>query len=106
MAANIGPCGPFRFEVNPKIKVGVITLQRKRPWPSCPNPETGNQWSVDMKTNIVQVLGKTPFEIVYAPNDVQVVDDPSLRQALGTLFVIYTNYLESLHCTTDPFRIE
>ena len=47
-----GPCGKFRFMVKPKIKVGVITLQRKRPWPSCPNPNTGKEWSQDMKGNM------------------------------------------------------
>jgi len=63
----------------------VITLQRKRPWPSCPNPDTGNQWSDDMKVEIQQTLQKTPFEVIYAPEDIQVVDDPSLRKALDFL---------------------
>ena len=77
-----GPCGSFRFVVTPHVKVGVITLQRKRPWPSCPNPSTGNQWSEDMRTQIRQTLAQTPFEVIYAPEDIQVVDDPSLRKAL------------------------
>ena len=47
-----GCCGKFRFQIYPKIKVGLLTLQRKRPWPSCPNPKTGNQWSHDMKNEI------------------------------------------------------
>ena len=68
---------------NIPVKVGVITLQRKRPWPSCPNPATGNQWSDDMKVQIQQTLSRTPFDVIYAPEDIQVVDDPSLRKALG-----------------------
>jgi len=80
-----GPCGKFRFVVEPRVKVGLMTLQRKRPWPSCPNPDTGRQWSHDMKDEIVKLLQNNPqFEVVYAPEHVQVVDDPSLRQALGT----------------------
>ena len=78
-----GPCGKFRFEVIPNVKVGVITLQRKRPWPSCPNPETGNQWSADMRQKIVEILQSTPFQVIYAPQEIQVVDDPSLRKALS-----------------------
>ena len=78
-----GPCGIFRFQIKPKIKVGVLTLQRKRPWPSCPNPETGNQWSQDMKNEIEKMLMKTPFEVTFASDDVQIVDDPSVRKAVG-----------------------
>ena len=59
---------------------------RKRPWPSCPNPETGNEWSQDMKENIITVLKNTTFDVVYAPQDIQVVDDPSLRQVLSKYF--------------------
>ena len=59
---------------------------RKRPWPSCPNPETGNEWSQDMKENIISVLKNTTFDVVYAPKDIQVVDDPSLRQVLSKYF--------------------
>ena len=61
---------------------------RKRPWPSCPNPETGNEWSQDMKENIITVLKNTTFDVVYAPQDIQVVDDPSLRQVLSKYIVI------------------
>ena len=81
-----GPCGKFRFEVRPSVKVGVITLQRKRPWPSCPNPETGNEWSQDMKENVVKVLKNTTFDVAYAPKNIQVVDDSSLRQVLSKIF--------------------
>ena len=78
-----GLCGSFRFQIKPKIKVGVLTLQRKRPWPSCPNPETGNQWSQDMKSEIEKMLMKTPFEVTFASENIQIVDDPSLRKAVG-----------------------
>ena len=79
-----GPCGKFRFSVSPAVKVGVITLQRKRPWPSCPNPGTGRQWAHDMKDQIVQIFERAPFEeVVFSPEDIKVVDDPSLRKALG-----------------------
>ena len=78
-----GLCGSFRFQIKPKIKVGVLTLQRKRPWPSCPNPETGNQWSQDMKSEIEKMLMKTPFEVTFASENIQIVDDPSVRKAVG-----------------------
>ena len=65
---------------------------RKRPWPSCPNPETGNEWSHDMKENIVKVLQNTKFEVVYAPQNIQAVDDPSLRQVLGTYLTVLYSY--------------
>ena len=92
-----GPCGSFRFAVKPHVKVGVITLQRKRPWPSCPNPDTGNQWSDDMKVEIQQTLQKTPFEVIYAPEDIQVVDDPSLRKALGKYNQLWMNRKSASH---------
>ena len=78
-----GLCGSFRFQIKPKIKVGVLTLQRKRPWPSCPNPETGNQWSQDMKSEIEKMLMKTPFEVTFASENIQIFDDPSLRKSVG-----------------------
>lgn len=78
-----GPCGRFRFEVTPKIKVGLVTLQRKRPWPSCINPGTGNQWSEDMKCEIVKMINKTPFEITFADENLTVADDSSIRLAVG-----------------------
>ena len=77
------PCGRFRFEVTPKIKVGLVTLQRKRPWPSCINPQTGNQWSEDMKNEIIKIINKTPFEITFADENLPVVDDSSIRLAVG-----------------------
>jgi len=82
---SASPCERFRYAILPSVKVGVVTLQRKRPWPSCPNPATGNQWSDDMKSQIVKVLEQTPFKVSYAPQGIQVVDDPSLRKALGKL---------------------
>lgn len=57
-------------------------MERKRPWPSCPNPETGNQWSEDMKTKIVDIVSQAKFEVFRADQNTKVDDDPSLRQAL------------------------
>ena len=81
-----GPCGRFRFVVTPKIKVGLVTLQRKRPWPSCINPKTGNQWSEDMKNEIVKIINKTPFEITFADENLLIADDSSIRLAVGKSF--------------------
>ena len=83
MSASEGPCGSFRFEVKPKVKVGLLHLERKRPWPSCPNPETGNQWSDDMKTKMIDVLEKSEYEVYRVDKEVKVDDDPNLRIALG-----------------------
>ena len=85
MAAS-GPCGVFRFAEFPDIKIGLVHLERKRPWPSCVNPETGNQWSEDMKHKIVQVLDKVPFQVFRADLNHKVDDDPTLRLALGELY--------------------
>ena len=96
-------CEKMRFSVIPDVKIGVITLQRKRPWPSCPNPETGNEWSDDMRKEIVKILEKSPFEVIYVPKDIQVVDDRSLRKALGMhdcLYLIHGfNRLNLIHFT-------
>ena len=55
----MGSCGRFRFQVIPDIRVGVVHLERLRPWPACANPDTGRQWSQDMKDKIFEVrLGK------------------------------------------------
>ena len=54
-----GPCGRFRYQVFPgPITVGLLFLERKRPWPKCTNPETGNQWSDDMKQKVVYIRFK------------------------------------------------
>ena len=48
-----GPCGRFRYQVVPTpITLGLLFLERKRPWPKCTNPETGNQWGDDMKQKV------------------------------------------------------
>ena len=66
------------------MKVGLLHLERKRPWPSCINEKTGNEWSVDMKAKIVDIVGKLFDEVVRIDNSIKVDDDPSLRKALGT----------------------
>ena len=54
-----GPCGRFRFQVIPDpITVGVLFLERKRPWPKCTNPETGKQWGDDMKQKVSKIPKK------------------------------------------------
>ncbi|TRY70417.1 hypothetical protein TCAL_16408 [Tigriopus californicus] len=73
----------FRYKDYPHKKVALIHLERKRPWPSCPNPETGNQWSEDMKSKIVDIVSKGKFEVFRADQKTKVDDDPSLRQALN-----------------------
>ena len=52
-----GPCGRFRYQVVPApITLGLLFLERKRPWPKCTNPETGNQWGDDMKQKVFSIL--------------------------------------------------
>ena len=78
-----GPCGRVRFNEVPTVKVGLIHLDRKRPWPSCVNPETGNQWSVDMKTRMLEILDQVDTcEVFRTDLEVTVSDDPSLRSAV------------------------
>jgi len=77
-----GPCGRFRFKEYPDINVGLIHLDRKRPWPSCVNPETGNQWSEDMKTKMVGVLEKSGKKVFRSDEEIKVDDDPTLRNAI------------------------
>ena len=83
MAVSEGPCGSFRFQVTPSVKVGWIHLERKRPWPSCVNPETGNQWGHDMKEKIMEIIHKLPFRVSSVESVGKVNDDSSLRLALG-----------------------
>jgi hypothetical protein len=40
-----------------------------RPWPSCVNPETGNQWADDMKTKVVEILANTEFQLYRLVDD-------------------------------------
>jgi len=78
-----GANGRFRFSEYPQVKVGLIHLARKRPWPSCLNPETGNQWSEDMKEKMLGILHKVTGGTLYRSDlEVQVDDDPSLRKAV------------------------
>ena len=72
----------IRFEEFPRIKVGLIHLDRKRPWPSSINPETGREWSVDMKTRMLEILSGTSHSVFRSDMEVKVDDDPSLRSAL------------------------
>lgn len=80
-----GPCGKFRFQEYPDIRIGLVALERKRPWPSCQNPKTGNQWSDDMKEQILQILNNLPFQVFRSDLEIanKVDDDSSLRIALG-----------------------
>merc|ERR1711892_1388206 len=78
-----GPCGKFRFTEYPDVRVGLIHLDRKRPWPSCVNPETGNQWADDVKEKMVEILNKSGRKVFRSDEEVKVDDDPSLRQALA-----------------------
>jgi hypothetical protein len=52
---DCGPCGPFRYQVVPDVRVGVVHLERQRPWPEARNPETGRLWGHDMKDKIFEV---------------------------------------------------
>ena len=45
-----------RYQVHPKLKIGLVHLERKRPWPSCKNPEMGNEWSKDLKQGVLNLL--------------------------------------------------
>ena len=68
-------CEVFRYAEYPRIKVGLLHLDRKRPWPSCKNPETGNEWAADMKERMVKVLDSTGFEVYRTDLQVRVDDD-------------------------------
>ena len=78
-----GPCGKFRYDEYPVVKVGLVHLDRKRPWPSCVNPETGHQWSDDVKTKMLDILTNTGHPLLRSDQVVSVNDDPSLRTAIG-----------------------
>lgn len=76
-------CEEFRYEEHPTIRVGLLHLHRKRPWPSCINPETGNQWADDMKTTVLEILARMKFTVYRADEKVRVEDDRTLRLALA-----------------------
>eukprot|EP00092_Neocalanus_flemingeri_P014635 GFUD01015788.1.p1 GENE.GFUD01015788.1~~GFUD01015788.1.p1 ORF type:complete len:490 (+),score=133.83 GFUD01015788.1:100-1569(+) len=80
---SAGPCGRFRFTEYPDVRVGLIHLDRKRPWPSCVNPETGNQWADDVKEKMVEILNKSGRQVFRSDGEVKVDDDPTLRQAVA-----------------------
>ena len=65
-----GPCGRFRYQVVPDpITVGLIFMERKRPWPQCTNPETGNQWCDDMKQKVKYI--SVNLDLPMVPNYMQ-----------------------------------
>ena len=78
-----GPCGKFRFEDVPRLKIGLVHLDRKRPWPVAINPETGREWRVDMKQRMLDILDRSGHSVVRSDMRVTVSDDPSLREAIG-----------------------
>ena len=82
-AIKEGPCGRFRFQEVPSLRIGLVHLDRKRPWPSCVNPETGRQWGEDMKTRMLEILESSGHSVVRSDMRVTVNDDPSLREAIG-----------------------
>ena len=66
----------FRFSEYPRVKLGLVHLDRKRPWPSCKNPDTGNEWSVDMKKKMLDILESLDFTDLYRTDEqVRVNDD-------------------------------
>ena len=73
----------MRFAEFPLVKVGLVHLDRKRAWPSSLNPETGREWSLDMKDKMLEILSKTNHSIYRSDLEVKVDDDPSLRSALA-----------------------
>lgn len=78
-----GPCGRFRFEDVPRLTIGLVHLDRKRPWPVAINPETGREWRVDMKDRMLSILGDSGHTVIRSDMRVTVSDDPSLREAIG-----------------------
>ena len=70
-----------RYQVHPKLKIGLVHLERKRPWPSCKNPETGNEWSVDMKQRILNLLSRYD-EVVRIDQAVKADEDREVRKAV------------------------
>jgi len=82
-----GPCGVFRFEERPKPKVAMVVMGRKRPWPTCPNPETGHEWSDDMREKTAQIMESlgTAGTLQLVASDDDLVDDPSVRKEMARL---------------------
>ncbi len=76
-----------RLRVHPRLRLGLLHLGRKRPWPECPNPETGNQWSDDMRDRVVRTLTKMEeegrFVLVAQEGGGVVKDEVALREAVG-----------------------
>ena len=86
-----GPCGRFRFEDVPRLTIGLVHLDRKRPWPVALNPETGREWRVDMKDKMLGILEDSGHSVVRSDQRVTVSDDPSLREAIGEkICIMYT----------------
>eukprot|EP01062_Namystynia_karyoxenos_P057168 TRINITY_DN4810_c0_g1_i1.p1 TRINITY_DN4810_c0_g1~~TRINITY_DN4810_c0_g1_i1.p1 ORF type:complete len:504 (+),score=182.88 TRINITY_DN4810_c0_g1_i1:79-1590(+) len=102
-AAAGGPCGGFRYCVRPEVTVGLLILDRKRPWPSCKNPDTGREWRDDMLSKIRETLGNTPFTIYDCPERVD--DDPSLRRALARMRRARCDVLVAVQPTISDGRL-
>ncbi|XP_023338629.1 uncharacterized protein LOC111709235 isoform X2 [Eurytemora carolleeae] len=98
-------CEIFRYEEYPRIKVGLIHLDRKRPWPACINPATGNQWSQDMKTKMLDILDKTGFTIFRSDEHICVDDDRSLREAVGLCRKAEVNVIVAIQPTISDGRL-
>ena len=83
----------FRFVEYPRVRVGLVHLDRKRPWPSCQNPETGNEWSADMKSRMIGILESLDFVDLFRTDEkVRVNDDRSVNfcsQEHGKIFIIF-----------------
>ena len=95
----------IRFEEIPRIKVGLVHLDRKRPWPSSINPETGNEWSVDMKSRMFEILSQTPHTVFRSDLEVKVDDDPSLRSALAVCSCAGCSVLVCIQPTISDGRL-
>jgi len=81
---ELGPNGRFRFAEFPDVRIGLVHLDRKRPWPSCVNPATGNQWADDMKVQMVEILERVSTkELFRSDKQIKVEDDQSLRKAVA-----------------------
>ena len=100
-----GPCGKFRFEDVPRLKIGLVHLDRKRPWPVAINPETGREWRVDMKQRMLDILDKSGHSVVRSDMRVTVSDDPSLREAIGEERGIDVMVLSTCHQTFAGLRL-
>eukprot|EP01065_Artemidia_motanka_P000824 TRINITY_DN10390_c0_g1_i1.p1 TRINITY_DN10390_c0_g1~~TRINITY_DN10390_c0_g1_i1.p1 ORF type:complete len:488 (+),score=145.84 TRINITY_DN10390_c0_g1_i1:86-1549(+) len=100
---SAGPCGRFRYEVCPSVTVALLVLDRKRPWPSCKNPDTGREWRDDMLGQVQRVLGQTGFR-VFVPEE-RVDDDPSLRRAIASCRAARVDVIVTVQPTISDGRL-